>query len=81
MTGGCRTTAIKPAEDGNGIVLRVFNPCLEECPVQVEVPQPLALTAAWLTRMDETDLEQLAVEDNASRWRLRPRKSSHCGCT
>ena len=74
VTGGCRTTAIKPAEDGNGIVLRVFNPCLEECPVQVEVPQPLALTAAWLTRMDETDLEQLAVEDNGVTLAAAPKK-------
>jgi len=56
-------TCVKQAEDGRGLIVRLFNP--------LETPQPLTLSfgklilAACRCRMDETDAEPLSIEGNA----------------
>ena len=57
---GLVLSAVKPAEDGNGIVLRCWNAADETVQGAWKVaPIP---SAAWLTRADEEGADPLAIE-------------------
>ena len=53
-------TAVKVAEDKNGLILRLASLREDQADVTVEVP---GMTAAWLTDLSEQDLEQLPITD------------------
>lgn len=55
-----RLTAVKQAEDGDGLIVRGVNPGPH--PLGVRLESLLPLEAAWLARMDETALDPLPIE-------------------
>jgi alpha-mannosidase len=75
LTGhGLAVSAIKPAEDGSGMVLRAVNLLDREVRGAWRItPAP---TEAWLLRADETRVESLPVQGNAIPLRVGPRALS-----
>ncbi len=70
LTGGAVLTCCKPAEDGDGMILRFYNPSDETISVQISVDPVFTLTAASRCRMDESageEGESLPVENNGIR--------------
>lgn len=74
VDGGVITSAIKPAEDGNGFILRMYNPLEKEVQARVSVLEPFALAGASLTRMDECDQQQLETENGAFALHFAPKQ-------
>ena len=81
---GADVSALKEAEDGDGVVLRLFNP--SECPLAGRVRLNAAATAIEGVRLDETATGGLAVDPDGgvpltigpralagSRWRSQSR--------
>jgi len=54
-------SGIKPSEDGTGLLLRLYNPTERSIPGEIITRAPVA--AAWETRLDETPLRDLPVQD------------------
>ncbi len=65
-------TAVKPAEDGRGIIVRLFNPSLETRAARIDWHQPPK--SAWLARMDETETEALKTDARSIPVQLAPKK-------
>ena len=61
---------IKPAEDGDGIIVRLYECERRRGPVALRAGFPLR--AAWQTNLLEENEEALAVEDNSVRLSVRP---------
>ena len=57
-------TAVKVAEDKNGLILRMASKFEEASAAAVEVP---GMTSAWLTDLSEQDLDVLAITDGKIR--------------
>ncbi len=64
VTGELLTTALKPAEDKDGIILRMYNPLSRREKVHVTVMNGFSLSGASRVRMDETGGESLPVTEN-----------------
>jgi mannosylglycerate hydrolase len=58
------TTAIKPAEDGEGIILRMYNPLHSREKVHVTIPDSFVLKSAVRVRIDESNDEEIPVIEN-----------------
>jgi alpha-mannosidase len=56
----CVTTALKPAESGQGMVLRLYNPTDRDEPVRITVASTHEVLSAERVRLDETPVESLA---------------------
>ena len=65
-------TAVKPAEAGTGIVLRLVESAGSADTVRVRVPQ--GVTAAWVTNLLEDVLQPLPIEEGAVQIALAPWK-------
>ncbi len=57
-------TAVKPASRGEGIILRLYSPCVPDAPLWVRAPQ-FKIAGAALCDARERDLQTLAVQDGA----------------
>ncbi|HET7111438.1 MAG TPA: glycoside hydrolase family 38 C-terminal domain-containing protein [Gemmatimonadales bacterium] len=68
---GLVVSAIKPAEQGEGMVLRAVN--LQDREVSGAWRISPSPTEAWLLRADETRIESLAIEAHAIPFRVGPR--------
>ncbi len=64
VTGDCVTTSIKPAEEGSGVIVRLFNPYSCSEPVLLTVDKNYRLTDAVFTRADETILQDAVCNGN-----------------
>ena len=65
-------TCVKQAEDGQGLMVRLFNPTFEEQPVRLEFIRPLQ--HAELCRMDESSRRELPVDGRRMEAVLAPKK-------
>jgi len=65
-------TAVKRAEAGGAVVVRLFNPSDEARRAQIVWRSPLA--AARLARMDETPLQELRVNERVAVFEAPPKK-------
>ncbi|MEG1516540.1 MAG: glycoside hydrolase family 38 C-terminal domain-containing protein, partial [Clostridia bacterium] len=74
VDGAAITSAIKPAQNGNGLILRVFNPLCRKIETRVSVLAPFVLEGARVVRLDETDQSALKVTENAVTISLAPKK-------
>lgn len=63
--GGCVLTTIKPAEDGDGLIVRLYNPVEEPRKAVLTVAASFVLASAEAARMDEKNLAPLDVVDNS----------------
>jgi alpha-mannosidase len=63
-------SALKPAETGQGIVLRLLNPT--DAPIEATVQLSLPVREALAIRLDETPLGRVAVERGELRIEVRP---------
>jgi len=70
LAGAIAFSACKPAEDGNGIVLRCVN--LTDRPLRARWRLGIPVSAALLARLDETPIEDLALEGRDIPFRARP---------
>lgn len=50
-------SALKPAEDGRGVILRLYNPT--DAAIEASLQSARAMGAAWRTQLNERDLEPL----------------------
>ncbi|MFD4025521.1 glycosyl hydrolase-related protein [Streptomyces sp. NPDC058576] len=68
---GALLAALKPAEDGDGLILRVANPTSEACEARVHAPAGTVLTPV---RLDEEPTGQEAVRQGTTKstWSLTP---------
>ena len=65
ISGNVVVSTIKPAEDRNGIIVRIYNPGETEIPARVYVDSVFDLRSASLVRMDETGGQELPVQENS----------------
>jgi alpha-mannosidase len=65
-------SALKQSEDGQGIVLRVWNTSSET--LDAKIVTTLPVTKATRVRLDETRLEDLLVNDGAIQLKILPHK-------
>jgi len=70
--GPVHATAVKPADDGDGFVVRFFNPCDE--PRQVTLRSGIPVTSATFCRMDESPLGSLPVNNSEATLTAAPHK-------
>lgn len=61
IEGGAVLSAVKGAEDGAGVILRVFNPA--DDPTTTTIHLPAAIASASLCRLDETPTAPLNVQE------------------
>ena len=54
-------SAVKIAEDGEGVIVRIVN--LTDAPQRATLQTLLPLSAAWQARMDETNLAPIEIQD------------------
>lgn len=72
LTGdGLVLSAMKPAEDGRGVILRCYNATAARVFGSWQVPWPVS--AAALCRLDETELEALQAENGRISFEAGPR--------
>ena len=74
VDGHCQTTAIKPAEDGNGVILRLYNPVEKNTDILIHVDQIFKILSARRARLDELDLDSLDTTDNLIRLQAMPKE-------
>jgi len=65
-------TCVKQAEDGSGMIVRLFNPLASDQPLTVTLARPI--TQAVLCRADETEVEKLQTTGNVLRCTVGPKK-------
>jgi mannosylglycerate hydrolase len=65
-------TCVKQAEDGNGIIVRLFNPLAEEQRAVFAFDR--ALKSAALTKMDESTISELEVDQGVVRCAVEAKK-------
>ncbi|MDR1705041.1 MAG: glycosyl hydrolase-related protein, partial [Clostridiales bacterium] len=65
VSGGVTFSRLKPAEDRDGMILRLYNPSDEERSVTVKAQDGFILSKAALTKLDESAAETLELADNA----------------
>ena len=65
LAGGGVLTCCKPAENGSGFIVRFYNPSDKPIDATLTAADIFTLDTAVQCRMDETDLQPLAVLDNA----------------
>jgi alpha-mannosidase len=58
-------SALKPAGDGNGFVVRVLNPSEKPAAMSMRFGFPVA--EAWAVRLDETKVDAVAIDDRTLR--------------
>jgi alpha-mannosidase len=65
-------TCIKQAEDGSGLIVRLFNSLMEQQVAEFKFGG--RILAAWLCRMDEGEISPLPLEENSLRFSIEPKK-------
>ena len=70
----CQTTAIKPAQDGKGIILRLYNPIDQVADITINVDQIFMIVSAKRARMDELDLGSIDATDHLIRLHAMPKE-------
>jgi alpha-mannosidase len=70
----CQTTAIKPAQDGNGIILRLYNPVDQVTDITITVDPIFMIGSARRTRMDELDSSNIDANDNLIHLQAMPKE-------
>lgn len=66
ICGNVVVTTIKTAENGDGTIVRFYNPTVNVTEVQISVDPLFVLNSAEFVRMDETDGRELVVKDNSA---------------
>lgn len=74
VDGGCVFAACKPASDGRGTVVRLYNPTEKPQPARVSAMDGYTLVFAAQTTMAEDRETPLAVTDNAFSLTARPKE-------
>lgn len=64
VAGDCVLTAIKPAEDGDGIIVRMYNPLERDGEARLRIADGFHLVRAARVRLDETELEELSAANH-----------------
>ncbi len=72
LKGGARMSAVKKTEDGEGLIVRVFNPSRDTIPVELGLRHPIQNCS--LVRMDESLLADNPVEQGRICARIDPFK-------
>lgn len=67
LSGKCVLTAIKPAEDRDGIIVRLYNPLERDTEACLCIADDYRVVCAARVRMDETEPEELRVDNNCIR--------------
>ncbi len=70
LPGLVRLSAVKPAEAGNGVVLRLFN--VADAPQEVCLPLPAGVGPVWRVSLDERRLTPMDTSDGALRFSIEP---------
>jgi len=65
-------SAVKRAEDGEGLIIRIFNPSSDS--LEAELKLPYRLKSAWMTDLEEKPLKEISRSANAVRVGLAPKK-------
>nr|AIA85663.1 CAZy families GH38 protein [uncultured Roseiflexus sp.] len=65
-------TCVKQAEDGSDLIVRMFNPGDQEENVQLAFGRPIS--SAVLVRMDESEIEQLEIENRKIKLNVKGHK-------
>jgi mannosylglycerate hydrolase len=65
-------SSVKQAEDGHALIVRLYNPAEQTTTATLTLPLPL--TAAYITRLDESVLEPVGNQDEQSLYVEIPRK-------
>jgi alpha-mannosidase len=67
-------TCVKQAEDGEGVIVRLFNPTDRVQPITLTWGLPIQ--KAWRCRMSETIVEALPIADTHVTYHVKPKKIS-----
>ena len=65
-------SCVKQAEDGSGLIVRLFNPTAAPQPLTITCGRPVK--SAVQCRMDESEVGELTVEGNQVKHVLEPKK-------
>ncbi len=65
ICGGVTFSRLKPAEDRDGMILRLYNPSDEVRGVTVGIKDGFTLSKAALVKLDESDAKPLEIKDNS----------------
>ena len=71
MEGAAAFSALKPAHDGKGVIVRVYQPSAESASVKIRFPSNLPSSVCF-SAMNEEPGELLAVQDGAVQFKMAP---------
>ncbi|MDR1668734.1 MAG: hypothetical protein LBR76_02095 [Oscillospiraceae bacterium] len=74
VEGGVTFSRLKPSENREGVILRLYNPSGETRRVTVRAYEGFTLNSAEMTKMDESAGEALAVSGNAAGFEMTAKK-------